>query len=274
MMKTASRWTMRFFITILLSGILVFWTEDSFLPLVLLLGLPVLGTGSITVLLDGKQVRFPDQRPEIIDNLLFLPLRPVLENLGGTIKWKKITRTALAEWKGQEIKVRAGTNRVSVNGSDISIEAQVYMKNKRLMVPLSFFNEVIKVRKVEWIEVTRTVIISEREEPRRTYYYKGYTLPKESRLYSRAFPVDDEGGVEFEVFISLTESSGEQESELKEVLASKFGKEIAQGVVDWVRHKKDESFNLAHRKFVTTTGHRIFVESLSNEPLVWISVLK
>ncbi|MGE5398046.1 MAG: copper amine oxidase N-terminal domain-containing protein [Chitinophagales bacterium] len=248
--------------------------DHKILPFVLLASVPVLTPSSVTVMLDGKRIRFPDQKPDLVEEVVMIPLRFVIEALAGEISWSKRKRCAEIKWKGNNISIKGTSSKVLINNSAKEMKHQVQIKQKRVMVPLEFFSEIMELKKVEWFELTRTVVITEADEPRSTYKYKDYTMAKESTLYSINFPVEDEGGVEVEIFVNLDEFLPSQYEELVTMLDSKFGPEITHQIVNYAKQKKDAEPGLENKRFLSAKGYRVFVESSPGEPRVWISVLK
>lgn len=230
--------------------------------------------GAINVLVDGRRLRFFEQRPEMKENEVYVPLRALVEALGGKLKWNWLTQTAELVWNNEKIEIKTRTKEVLLNGRKAYEGMPIYLRNKRIMVPSQFLKDVLKLKGVEWMEVARTLVISHAKEPAPTFTYRGYTLPKSSVIYSMAFPVDDEGGVEFEVFLDTMENLKEQRQELEEILASKFGREKAKEVMEWVGRKTEPAHHLETKRFETLTGHRIFAGSLGGENLIWVAVMR
>jgi hypothetical protein len=95
----------------------------------------------------------------MMNNTVYLPLREVMEKLGYRVDW--------TEKKGV-FKLQAGKNQVELrqNGRKVVLNEKTYQLDKplteyrdRAMVPLSFFQQVLKYQ-VEYDSPTKTVKIT------------------------------------------------------------------------------------------------------------------
>ena len=138
-------------------------------------------TPEINVILNGAGIEF-DVPPQIIDNRTMVPMRAIFEVLGYEIEWdgetQMITATASNLWWhqlwltiGSNIMVRYQTDGAGQEGNfpavmiEIPIELDVppQIVNNRTLVPLRAIAEATGAE-VEWIEATRTVVITTIDE--------------------------------------------------------------------------------------------------------------
>lgn len=84
-------------------------------------------------------VAVSDVKAESKNNRTMVPLRVVSENLGASVEWKN-TKVFL---KKNSRTVELTTNSASArkDGTEIQLDAQPYLKNNRVMVPLRFIAE-------------------------------------------------------------------------------------------------------------------------------------
>jgi len=113
----------------------------------------------ITVLVNGREVLFPDQMPYINkDNRTMVPVRFVSESLGAKVSWDNDNRMVIIEKGNDIIKLKIGENKADVNGKTISFDTTAVLQNNRTMVPVRFISEALGA-KVGWIQENKTVVI-------------------------------------------------------------------------------------------------------------------
>lgn len=117
-------------------------------------GCMVLGMGSAA--LAGQQVNvfvnhaaLESDQPAYFEEesgITFVPVRPVSEGLGGSVTWDGSTQTIIVKRKGDTIQLKIDSNKVTVNGKEALLSAPVRLKadTGRSLVPLNFFNDVLK----------------------------------------------------------------------------------------------------------------------------------
>lgn len=138
-----------------------------FAVLLLLLTVPVMAGEAATnlsydvkVMVDNQPVVFPDQKAFINNSSgrTYVPLRFVTERLGAEVEWNQQDKTAVVKKGGKTIKAPVGSNRPTVDGVAVHLDAPVILVNARTMVPLRFMSETIGAE-VEWNSAARTVYI-------------------------------------------------------------------------------------------------------------------
>ena len=94
----------------------------------------------IQVSLNDNPVRFPDQRPSVVADRVYVPLRGVLEKMGADVKWDPQNQIVTAVKDGKLLRLPAG-GAATLNGDPVDMDAPAYMTGGRVMVPLRFFAE-------------------------------------------------------------------------------------------------------------------------------------
>jgi hypothetical protein len=113
----------------------------------------------ISVVVNGKEVYFPDQVPYINkDNRTMVPVRFVSESLGAKVNWDNDNRMVIIERDNTIVKLKIGENNADVNGKTISFDTSAVLQNDRTMVPVRFISEALGA-KVGWNQETKTVEI-------------------------------------------------------------------------------------------------------------------
>ena len=99
--------------------------------------------------------------PIIRNNRTFLPIRTIIESIGGTIEWEDSTRTVIILLQNTKIELLIDSAEARINGQEVLIEPSdpkvtPFIQNGRTMLPLRFVGESLKMR-VEWQAETQTI---------------------------------------------------------------------------------------------------------------------
>ena len=116
-----------------------------------------LSVGSSTAHLDGQEVAL-DSPPVIVGGRTLVPLRPIIEGLGGALTWIPETRSVEVELGGVTIQLQIGNQTAIVNGQSVTMDVPAAIINSRTMLPVRFVSENIGAD-VDWEDLTRTVTI-------------------------------------------------------------------------------------------------------------------
>lgn len=142
---------------------------------------------TVTVILNGETVEFADQQPVIIDDRTLVPMRAILEQLGAKVDWDEETKTVSVVKDDIALSLTIGNKTVLKNGAPVDLDVAPQQIGDRTMVPLRFVSEALGA-KVEWIEASRTVLISTRPEenltPEQINDAKFAALPKKPNALS------------------------------------------------------------------------------------------
>ncbi|WP_458396877.1 stalk domain-containing protein [Anaerotignum sp.] len=101
-----------------------------------------------------------DVAPEIKNDRTMLPIRFVVEALGGTVTWDEATQTVSIVKDDITIEIYINQSFALVNGEPVQLDAPAYIANDRTYLPLRFVAENLGAT-VEWNAVDRTVTIYE-----------------------------------------------------------------------------------------------------------------
>ncbi len=116
------------------------------------------GDTKIDVNGDVKEI---DSSPQIISGRTLLPIRAVVEALGGTIEWQASDKKITINLKGsKKIEMWISNKKVNVNGSSQTIDVPPQIIKERTYVPVRFVSENGGC-KVDWDADTKTVTISQ-----------------------------------------------------------------------------------------------------------------
>ena len=78
------------------------------------------------------------------DGIQYIPLVKLCERYKLRCDWDTFTRVARLEKNGKYITLRAGSNKIIVNGSDRALERPVLAKDNTILVPVSFVKHDLK----------------------------------------------------------------------------------------------------------------------------------
>ena len=93
-----------------------------------------------------------------------VPIRAIVEALGGTIEWDGVARKVTIHFNGNTVELWIGNPRARVNGTakwidESNHDVKPIIKNGRTMLPLRFVAENLGC-KVDWDAATRTITIT------------------------------------------------------------------------------------------------------------------
>jgi len=116
-----------------------------------------LSVGNAVAHIDNQEVAL-DSPPVIVGGRTLVPLRPIIEGLGGTLTWIPETRSVEVELGGVAIQLQIGNRTAIVNGQSVTMDVPAAIINSRTMLPVRFVSENIGAD-VDWEDLTRTVTI-------------------------------------------------------------------------------------------------------------------
>ncbi|EXX85306.1 copper amine oxidase [Paenibacillus darwinianus] len=123
---------------------------------------PAIGS-SLTVLLDGKRIDFPDEKPQVdSSSRVLIPVRFVSQALGAKVGFEG--KTVIITQGAKIVRLTIGSNAAFVNGERLVLDTKAVAVNGRTLVPLRFVSEALG-QKVRWDGVGRRVWIGEEKVP-------------------------------------------------------------------------------------------------------------
>ncbi len=78
--------------------------------------------------------------PNLQDGTLWVPLRGVIQSLGGNVDWDPDNRVAVAYLGTDIITLAEGDASADVNGEKTELQAAPHLKDGEMWVPVRFFN--------------------------------------------------------------------------------------------------------------------------------------
>ncbi len=92
-------------------------------------------------ILNGEAVELGEPRLE--NGTMFVPLRKLAQALGGSADYEPSTNTAILYLNDQIVSFTNGQNNVSLNGSNVSLQAAPFVEDGETWVPVRFFESVM-----------------------------------------------------------------------------------------------------------------------------------
>jgi uncharacterized repeat protein (TIGR02543 family) len=116
-----------------------------------------------TMTVDSARVVL-DAPAAIVEDRTLVPLRAVVEHLGGSIVWDAKTRQVTLKARGTTITLTIGKSTALVNGKSLAIDLKnskvvPVLSSSRTMLPLRFVSENLGLQ-VEWNAETRTITVN------------------------------------------------------------------------------------------------------------------
>ena len=116
-----------------------------------------------TMTVDGARVTL-DAPAALLEDRTLVPLRAVVEHLGGTISWNAKTRQVTLKARGTTIVLTIGKNTALVNDKPLAIDPKngkvvPLISSGRTMLPLRFVAENLGLQ-VEWNAEARTITVA------------------------------------------------------------------------------------------------------------------
>jgi len=138
-----------------------FFISIIMLTICLAVGVPAVtqAAQNINVIINGKAVQFPDQKPYInADSRTMVPVRAPMEAMGCAVGWDEVKRQAIIEKDGVKAVFTIGSKDYTVNGSTKTMDTAPVIVNSRTAFPIRFVAEAFGA-KVGWDPASYTVSI-------------------------------------------------------------------------------------------------------------------
>lgn len=109
---------------------------------------------------EGKKM---DAKPFIKNDRTLVPLRFIVEAIGGEVNWDNDNRIVTVNSKGKTIELPIDSKTIKIDGNDVNIDQAAIIKGDRTFVPIRFIAENLDMV-VNYINDTREIEISSFED--------------------------------------------------------------------------------------------------------------
>ena len=110
---------------------------------------------------ESKNIDESGTVPEIINGRTFIPVRALIENIGGNASWDNETKTATLNYIDDEIKLTVDSKTAYYNNNSTELDVAPVIVNGRTMLPVRFIAENFGFD-VDWNSDSKTITISEK----------------------------------------------------------------------------------------------------------------
>lgn len=114
--------------------------------------------GEFQIMLNNSYVDF-DVAPRIAEGVPLTPFRHLFQEAGGTVMWQHELKEVSAQGMGKTVWFKIGRDLADVNGQQYRFETTPFLESGRVIVPLSFMVDALKV-KVQFDPNTGHVLVS------------------------------------------------------------------------------------------------------------------
>lgn len=109
------------------------------------------------------EVKKMDAKPFIKNDRTLVPLRFIVEAIGGEVNWDNDNRLVTVNSKGKTIELPIDSKTIKIDGKDVNIDQAAIIKGDRTFVPIRFIAENLDMV-VNYINDTREIEISSYED--------------------------------------------------------------------------------------------------------------
>ena len=113
---------------------------------------------------NGKTQNIDDEGtvPVIVNERTLVPIRAIIEAMGGKVGWDSVTRTVTLEYNDNEIRLVIDSTTAYLNGAANELDTAPAIINERTMLPIRFVSESFGFD-VDWKGETQTITITRSE---------------------------------------------------------------------------------------------------------------
>lgn len=121
--------------------------------------------GSPVMMVKGTEKTIDDEgsAPVIVNERTLLPIRAVVEEMGGTVGWEADTRMAVLNYGDKEIRLVIDSKTAYLNGNATELDTAPAIINDRTMLPIRFIAESFDFT-VDWDGDTQTITITKSDK--------------------------------------------------------------------------------------------------------------
>lgn len=131
---------------------LKFWNENQ---IIMQINNPVMNINGTAAAIDEGI----GTTPILKDGRTLMPIRALIESIGGTVEWDESSSTVTLLYKENEIKLIIGSLTAYLNGIPKTLDVAPSVINGRTMLPIRFISEGFGFS-VVWDSETQTIVIS------------------------------------------------------------------------------------------------------------------
>lgn len=127
------------------------------ISVVLRIGSPMMTVNSSTLEIDPGR----GTAPVIVNDRTLVPIRAIIEALGGTVAWEEATQTATLTYENNQIRLTIDSTTAYFNEQANTLDAAPTTINDRTMLPLRFIAERFSFH-VDWNDENQLIMITKK----------------------------------------------------------------------------------------------------------------
>ena len=112
----------------------------------------------VTLIVAGMTVE-SDMPPVILDDRTLVPVRPIVETLGGQVGWDGVNSTVTVTLEGRTVQMTINSKTAYINGVSTTTDVPPKIINDRTMIPVRFVAESLGLS-ADFDGTTRTVYVN------------------------------------------------------------------------------------------------------------------
>jgi hypothetical protein len=105
----------------------------------------------------GRSVQLQHE-PQNLNGPVYVPLREVMEQIGGSASWDHGSKTAGATYNGRHARLPENSTTMDVDGRSVGMSVPIFMQDNQVWVPIEFFEKAFGV--VAIADASNTVTVN------------------------------------------------------------------------------------------------------------------
>ncbi|MBR2594060.1 MAG: flavodoxin [Firmicutes bacterium] len=138
----------------------------------------ILTIGSPVMTVNGAEKEIDPGRgttPVIVNSRTLLPVRAIVEEIGGTVDWESETQRVSLSYNDMPVALEIGSQKAFVGGEEQTLDTAPAIINERTMLPIRFIMEAFGY-KVDWDSAGQTITVYRDESAAENAANGGKTL--------------------------------------------------------------------------------------------------
>jgi len=117
------------------------------------------------MLINGNKVKIDSNSnvtPVVVNNRTLIPVRALIENIGGSVNWNSGTQTVTLNYKNDEIRLIINNTTAYLNNKEQKLDSEPVIINGHTMLPIRFITENFGFD-VNWNKEDNTIMITNKK---------------------------------------------------------------------------------------------------------------
>jgi len=245
----------------------------------LLSTMPFAAAIPISVVVDGKDIDFPDSQPFIdTQGRTQTPARFIGEALGATASWDGKAKKATFEKGGKKLILYIGKKEYELNGQKKQMDTAALLKESRTFVPARYVAEAFGAT-VRWDGAIKVVYIDTSKVPQPTSTpggtrnVAGFIVPEDIELMVAADKYSTSCDLSFTLHF-LRGDIEKQKDDAEKILLQRFGQDTVKQIMDHIRPKIDSDYVIEEKVIYDKKADQYIVIPKSDGDAIILEIYK